>query len=147
MKKIIISFLILMFSSSSAFAFTIPKLNVLRNNKPIVNNSTGLNNNSSINSSANNITHSKNFNMLYHIHGNISLMPMIRVDFVRIPLWKVLQKLSSKTGYMFNSKRINLGENITIKGKYNFAELLNKLFRYDTVKIIPQNKTINIEGR
>ena len=122
----------LIFLSSNVFAFTMPKLNILQNNK--------------INNKINNI-HNKNFNILHHIYGNISLMPIIRVNFVKIPLWKILQKLSTKTGYMFNSKRINLGEEVTIKGKYNFAELLNKLFRYDTIRIMPEDKKINIEGR
>ena len=132
MKKIIILSLMLIFLSSNVFAFTMPKLNILQNNKS--------------NNKTNNI-HNKNFNMLYHIHGNISLMPILRVDFVKIPLWKILQKLSTKTGYMFNSKGINLGEEVSIEGKYNFAELLNKLFRYDTIRIMPEDKKINIEGR
>lgn len=81
------------------------------------------------------------------IHGSASGLPVLTVNFVKTPLWKALQTLSNKTGYMFTSRRVNLGEKITITGRYNFAELLNKLFAQDTVKIMPQIKKIQIEGK
>ena len=81
------------------------------------------------------------------IHGSAAGLPVVTVNFVKTPLWKALQTLSNKTGYMFTSRRVNLGEKITINGRYNFAELLNKLFAKDTVRIIPQTKKIQIEGK
>ena len=81
------------------------------------------------------------------IHGSTAGLPILTVNFVKTPLWKALQTLSNKTGYMFTSRRVNLGADITLAGKYNLAALLNKLFAKDTVKIIPQTKKIQIEGK
>ena len=81
------------------------------------------------------------------IHGSTAGLPVLTVDFIKTPLWKALQTLSNKTGYMFTSRRLNLGADITLAGKYNLAALLNKLFTKDTVKIIPQTKKIQIEGK
>ena len=78
------------------------------------------------------------------IHGSIKGLPVLSVNFVKTPLWKALQTLSNKTGYMFTERRVNLGKKITINGRYNFAELLNKLFAQDTVKIMPQAKKVYI---
>ena len=78
------------------------------------------------------------------IHGSIKGLPVLNVDYVNKPLWSVLQDVSSKTGYMFTSRRIDLGEKITINGRYNFAGLLSKLFAQDTVKIMPQAKKVYI---
>ena len=84
---------------------------------------------------------------LSRIHGSTKGLPVISVDFVKTPLWKALQKISNKTGYMFTSKRVNLGKEVTLKGKYNFASLLNKLFEKDTVRINTETKKVNIEGK
>ncbi|MDA8299743.1 MAG: hypothetical protein M0Z57_07080 [Deltaproteobacteria bacterium] len=81
------------------------------------------------------------------IHGSTAGLPVLTVNFVKTPLWKALQKISAKTGYMFTSRRVNLGADITLAGKYNLAPLLNKLFAKDTVRIIPQTKKIQIEGK
>ena len=81
------------------------------------------------------------------IHGSTAGLPVLTVNFVKTPLWKALQTLSNKTGYMFTSRRVNLGADITLAGKYNLAALLNKLFAKDTVKIIQQTKKIQIEGK
>ena len=82
-----------------------------------------------------------------HIHGSVAGLPVLTVDFINKPLWRVLQDISSKTGYMFTSRHIDLGADATISGKYNLAALLNKLFAKDTVKIIPQTKKIQIKGK
>ena len=81
------------------------------------------------------------------IHGSTSGLPVLTVDFVNKPLWSVLQDISSKTGYMFISRHVDLGVDITLSGRYNLAALLNKLFAKDTVKIMPQIKKIHIEGK
>ena len=81
------------------------------------------------------------------IHGSVAGLPVLTVDFINKPLWRVLQDISSKTGYMFTSRHIDLGADATISGKYNLAVLLNKLFKEDTVKIMPQTKKINVEGK
>ena len=81
------------------------------------------------------------------IHGSTAGLPVLTVDFIKTPLWKALQTLSNRTGYMFTSRRLNLGADITLAGKYNLAQLLNKLFAKDTVRIIPQTKKIQIEGK
>ena len=80
------------------------------------------------------------------IHGSVAGLPVLTVNFIKIPLWKALQKISSKTGYMFTTKRVNLGQKITIDGKYNLAEILNKLFAKETVRIKPEEKKVYIEG-
>ncbi|MDA8273564.1 MAG: hypothetical protein M0Z72_07525 [Deltaproteobacteria bacterium] len=80
------------------------------------------------------------------IHGPTAGLPVLTVNFVKTPLWKALQTLSNKTGYMFTSRRVNMGEKITLNGRYNFAELLNKLFAQDTVRIMQAEKKVYIEG-
>ena len=81
------------------------------------------------------------------IIGQTNGLPVLTVDFVNKPLWRVLQDVSGKTGYMFTSRRIDLGADITLSGKYNLAVLLNKLFAKDTVRINPQTKEVNIYGK
>jgi hypothetical protein len=80
------------------------------------------------------------------IIGSASGLPVLTVNFIKMPLWEVLQNISTKTGYMFTSRRVNLGVNITLAGKYNLAELLNKLFVKETVKIKQEEKRVYIEG-
>ena len=80
------------------------------------------------------------------IHGPIKGLPVLTVNFIKMPLWEALQKISTKSGYMFTSRRIDLGKKITLNGRYNFAELLSKFFAKDTVKIIPAEKKVYIEG-
>ncbi len=117
LKKLIIAGIILCSAITSAAAFTLPKLKIIYARPAAA-----------------------------RIHGPVSGLPVLTVNFVNKPLWSVLQDVSSKTGYMFTSRRVNLGKKITIKGKYNLAELLSKLFAKDTVKIIPAEKKVYIEG-
>jgi|GEM_PF-4942520 len=62
------------------------------------------------------------------IVGKTNGLPVLTVNFVNKPLWRVLQTISSKTGYVFSTKHINLGKKITLKGRYNFADILAKIF-------------------
>jgi hypothetical protein len=62
------------------------------------------------------------------------------VDFVNRPLWKVLQDVSNDTGYVFTTKGVNLAEKVNLKGRYNFAVLLSKLFNGKG-----ENTTVNLK--
>ena len=117
LKTLALVLIFLGFAASNVLAFNLPKLKITYMQPPA------------------------------RIHGSTTGLPVLTVNFVKTPLWKALQTLSNKTGYMFTSRRVNLGADITLAGKYNLAALLNKLFAKDTVKIIPQTKKIQIEGK
>ena len=117
LKTLALVLIFLGFAASNVLAFNLPKLKITYTRPPA------------------------------RIHGSVAGLPVLTVNFVKTPLWKALQKISNKTGYMFTERRVNLGADITLAGKYNLAALLNKLFAKDTVKIIPQTKKIQIEGK
>ena len=79
------------------------------------------------------------------IHGSTAGLPVLTVNFVKTPLWKVLQTLSNKTGYMFTSKRVNLGKTVTLKGRYNFAGLLARLLANDNTIVNLRTKKVKIK--
>ena len=79
------------------------------------------------------------------IHGSIKGLPVLSVNFVKTPLWKVLQTLSNKTGYMFSAQGISLAKKITIKGTYNLAGLLARLFANDNTIVNLRTKKVKIK--
>ena len=76
------------------------------------------------------------------IVGKTNGLPVLTVDFVNKPLWKVLQDVSNDTGYVFTTKGINLAKKINLKGEYNFAILLSKLFNGRG-----ENTTVNLKTK
>lgn len=99
----------------SAFAFNLPKLKITYI-KPIV-------------------KHAR-------IVGKTNGLPVLTVDFVNKPLWKALQDVSNDTGYVFTTKGVNLAKKINLKGRYNFAVLLSKLFNGKG-----ENATVNLKTK
>ena len=79
------------------------------------------------------------------IHGSTSGLPVLTVDFVNKPLWGVLQNISSKTGYMFTTKGVNLGIKINLKGRYNLALLLANLFAKDNTTLNLKTKKVEVK--
>lgn len=79
-----------------------------------------------------------------HIHGSVAGLPVLTVNFVNKPLWRVLQDISSKTGYMFTSSGIDLGKKVNLKGRYNLAKLLAVLFAKDKTFLNLKTKKITI---
>ena len=76
------------------------------------------------------------------IHGVTTGLPVLTVDFVNKPLWKVLQDVSNKTGYVFTATGVNLAKKVNLKGRYNFAVLLAKLFNGRG-----ENTTLNLKTK
>lgn len=76
------------------------------------------------------------------IHGSVAGLPVLSVNFVKTPLWKVLQTLSNETGYVFTSKGVNLAKKVNFNGRYNFAVLLSKIFNGKG-----ENTTVNIKTK
>jgi len=78
------------------------------------------------------------------IVGKTNGLPVLTVNFVNKPLWQVLQSISNKTGYVFSTKHINLGKKITLKGRYNFADILAKIFngKNDNVSVNVKTKRV-----
>jgi hypothetical protein len=76
------------------------------------------------------------------IVGKTDGLPVLTVDFVNKPLWKVLQDVSNDTGYVFTTKGVNLAEKVNLKGRYNFAVLLSKLFNGKG-----ENTTVNLKTK
>jgi len=78
------------------------------------------------------------------IVGKTNGLPVLTVNFVNKPLWQVLQSISDKTGYVFSTKHINLGKKITLKGRYNFADILAKIFngKNDNVSVDIKTKRV-----
>ena len=76
------------------------------------------------------------------IHGSTTGLPVLTVDFKNKPLWSVLQDVSGKTGYMFTAHGVNLAEKVNLKGRYNFAVLLAKLFNGRG-----ENTTLNLKTK
>jgi len=83
------------------------------------------------------------------IIGKTNGLPVLTVNFVNKPLWQVLQSISDKTGYVFSTKRINLGKKITLKGRYNFADILARIFngKDDNTSVNVEKKLIKVKGR
>ncbi len=79
------------------------------------------------------------------IHGSTAGLPVLSVNFVKTPLWKALQTLSNKTGYMFSAQGISLAKKITIKGTYNLAGLLARLFANDNTIVNLRTKKVKIK--
>ena len=115
LKKLIIAGIILCSAVTSAAAFTLPKLKIIYALPAIA-----------------------------RIHGSVAGLPVLTVDFVNKPLWRVLQDISSKTGYMFTSSGINLGKKVNLKGRYNLAKLLAVLFAKDKTSLNLKTKKITI---
>ena len=86
----------------------------------------------------------KPFPAIAHIHGLTLGLPVLTVDFVNKPLWRVLQDISSKTGYMFTSSGIDLGKKVNLKGRYNLAKLLAVLFAKDKTFLNLKTKKITL---
>jgi hypothetical protein len=80
------------------------------------------------------------------INGNYNGLPVLTVDFVNKPLWLMLKNVSNKTGYVFSTKGVNLGKKKSIKGKYNLAVLLSKLFVNAHTIVNIKTKKIKIKG-
>jgi hypothetical protein len=82
------------------------------------------------------------------IVGQTNGLPVLTVNFVNKPLWKVLQDVSNKTGYVFTTKGVNLAEKVNLKGRYNFAVLLAKLFngKEENTTVNLKNKSIKVIG-
>lgn len=76
------------------------------------------------------------------IVGKTNGLPVLTVDFVNKPLWKALQDVSNDTGYVFTTKGVNLAKKINLKGRYNFAVLLSKLFNGKG-----ENATVNLKTK
>ena len=76
------------------------------------------------------------------IVGKTDGLPVLTVDFVNRLLWKVLQDVSNDTGYVFTTKGVNLAKKINLKGRYNFAVLLSKLFNGKG-----ENTTVNLKTK
>ena len=76
------------------------------------------------------------------IVGKTNGLPVLTVDFANRPLWKVLQDVSNDTGYVFTTKGINLAKKVNLKGRYNFAVLLSKLFSGRG-----ENTTVNLKTK
>ena len=76
------------------------------------------------------------------IVGRTNGLPVVAVNFVNKPLWKVLQDVSNKTGYVFTTQGVNLAEKVNLKGRYNFAVLLAKLFNGKG-----ENTTVNLKTK
>ncbi|MHB1681031.1 MAG: hypothetical protein ACYCTB_11095 [bacterium] len=103
---------------SNAFAFSLPKLK---------------------------ITYTKHIVKPAHIIGKTNGLPVITVNFVNKPLWLILQNVSNKTGYVFSTNRVNLAQKINLKGRYNFAVLLAKLFNAKNDKTTVNIKTKKVK--
>jgi hypothetical protein len=80
------------------------------------------------------------------IKGNYNGLPVLTVDFINKPLWLMLQNVSNNTGFVFSTQGINLGKKKSIKGRYNLAVLLSKLFVNAQTTVNIKNKRINIKG-
>jgi hypothetical protein len=76
------------------------------------------------------------------IVGKTNGLPVLTVDFEGRPLWKVLQDVSNDTGYVFTTKGVNLAKKVNLKGRYNFAVLLSKLFNGKG-----ENTTVNLKTK
>ena len=76
------------------------------------------------------------------IVGKTNGLPVLTVDFEGRPLWKVLQDVSNDTGYVFTTKGVNLAKKVNLKGRYNFAVLLSKLFSGRG-----ENTTVNLKTK
>ena len=76
------------------------------------------------------------------IVGKTNGLPVLTVDFTNRPLWKVLQDVSNDTGYVFTTKGVNLAKKVNLKGRYNFAVLLSKLFNGKG-----ENTTVNLKTK
>ena len=76
------------------------------------------------------------------IVGKTNGLPVLTVDFANRPLWKVLQDVSNDTGYVFTTKGVNLAKKVNLKGRYNFAVLLSKLFSGKG-----ENTTVNLKTK
>ena len=76
------------------------------------------------------------------IVGKTNGLPVLTVDFANRPLWKVLQDVSNDTGYVFTTKGVNLAKKVNLKGRYNFAVLLSKLFNGKG-----ENTTVNLKTK
>ena len=76
------------------------------------------------------------------IVGKTNGLPVLTVDFANRPLWKVLQDVSNDTGYVFTTKGVNLAKKVNLKGRYNFAVLLSKLFNGKG-----ENTTVNLKNK
>ena len=76
------------------------------------------------------------------IVGKTNGLPVLTVDFTNRPLWKVLQDVSNDTGYVFTTKGVNLAKKVNLKGRYNFAVLLSKLFSGRG-----ENTTVNLKTK
>ena len=74
------------------------------------------------------------------IHGSTTGLPVLTVDFKNKPLWNVLQDVSNSSGYVFSTQGVALGRKVNLKGRYNFAVLIAKLFDKD-------NTTVNIKTK
>ena len=76
------------------------------------------------------------------IVGKTNGLPVLTVDFANRPLWKVLQDVSNDSGYVFTTKGVNLAKKVNLKGRYNFAVLLSKLFNGKG-----ENTTVNLKTK
>lgn len=88
------------------------------------------------------ITYIKPQSSSARIVGKTGELPILTVDFVNKPLWKVLQDVSNDTGYVFTTKGVNLAAKVNLKGRYNFAVLLSKLFNGRG-----ENTTVNLKTK
>ena len=80
--------------------------------------------------------------LVARIVGKTNGLPVLTVDFANRPLWKVLQDVSNDTGYVFTTKGVNLAKKVNLKGRYNFAVLLSKLFNGKG-----ENTTVNLKTK
>lgn len=80
------------------------------------------------------------------IEGATSGLPILTVREEKVPLWKILENLGSKTGYIFNAKGINLGKTKTINKKdINLAILMATMFPYYQTSIDVAKKEVDID--
>lgn len=79
------------------------------------------------------------------IIGKTNGLPVITVDYTNKPLWNILQDISNQTGYVFSTAGINLAEKISLKGRYNFAVLLAKIFNAKNDKTTVNIKTKKVK--
>ena len=115
LKTLALVLIFLGFAASNVLAFNLPKLKITYMQPPA------------------------------RIHGSTAGLPVLTVNFLKTPLWKVLQTLSNKTGYMFSAQGISLAKKITIKGTYNLAGLLARLFANDNTIVNLRTKKVKIK--
>ena len=115
LKTLALVLIFLGFAASNVLAFNLPKLKITYTRPPA------------------------------RIHGSTAGLPVLTVNFVKTPLWKALQTLSNKTGYMFSAQGISLAKKITIKGTYNLAGLLARLFAKDNTIVNVRTKKVKIK--